>query len=287
MLVSTPRGDTGRMTWRAGSADDYRERWGVDTVDSTFSTASSHLVLGSRAGVPVVLKVPRVEEEARASSLLDWWSGRGAAPVLEHDDHAVLLLRATGSRDLATWSESGRDDEATAVLVSTARELHRGGSGRRPPAGLVPLTVWFRELLADDRRDSDAHTRRAADVARHLLDATGPEEEVVLHGDIHHGNVLDFGDRWAAIDPKGLRGHRAFDVANIFCNPGPAAAGLFERRLALVGEITSLERPHLAAWIVAWCALTRVWEERNGADTWHTRLARDIGMRALPMANLL
>jgi aminoglycoside/hydroxyurea antibiotic resistance kinase len=42
----------------------------------------------------------------------------------------------------------------------------------------------------------------------------------VLHGDLHHGNVLDFGLRgWLAIDPKGLLGERGFDFANIFTNP--------------------------------------------------------------------
>lgn len=37
-----------------------------------------------------------------------------------------------------------------------------------------------------------------------------------LHGDIYHGNVLDFGERgWLAIDPKGLKGERGFDYANL------------------------------------------------------------------------
>jgi streptomycin 6-kinase len=47
-----------------------------------------------------------------------------------------------------------------------------------------------------------------------------PREVGVLHGDLHHGNVLDFGVRgWLAIDPKGLLGERGFDFANIFTNP--------------------------------------------------------------------
>jgi streptomycin 6-kinase len=41
-----------------------------------------------------------------------------------------------------------------------------------------------------------------------------------LHGDLHHENVLDFGERrWLAIDPHGLHGERFFDFANIFTNP--------------------------------------------------------------------
>lgn len=47
----------------------------------------------------------------------------------------------------------------------------------------------------------------------------------VLHGDLHHGNVLDFGPLgWLAIDPKGLHGESGFDYANILSNPDRASA---------------------------------------------------------------
>ncbi|MFX5957215.1 aminoglycoside phosphotransferase family protein, partial [Acinetobacter baumannii] len=67
-----------------------------------------------------------------------------------------------------------------------------------------------------------------------------PRDPVVLHGDIHHGNILDFGPRgWLAIDPKGLFGERDFDFVNLFRNPDEATAlspGRFARQLAVVTE---------------------------------------------------
>ena len=42
----------------------------------------------------------------------------------------------------------------------------------------------------------------------------------MLHGDLHHANVLDLGSSsWLAIDPKGLKGEQGFDYANIFTSP--------------------------------------------------------------------
>nr|WP_249123342.1 MULTISPECIES: aminoglycoside phosphotransferase family protein [unclassified Bradyrhizobium] len=70
-----------------------------------------------------------------------------------------------------------------------------------------------------------------------------PRDVVVLHGDLHHDNVLDFGERgWLAIDPRCLRGERGFDYANIFTNPDMADPSRpvtirpehFARRLAMV-----------------------------------------------------
>ena len=102
----------------------------------------------------------------------------------------------------------------------------------------------------------------------------GPSvDEVVLHGDIHHDNILHFGDRgWRAIDPKGLRGERAFDYANLFCNPAHDIAVdpvRFERRVVLVADAAGLDRRRLLQWILAWSGLSAVWlmEDELPADT--------------------
>lgn len=83
----------------------------------------------------------------------------------------------------------------------------------------------------------------------------------MLHGDIHHDNILDFGPRgWLAIDPKRLIGERGFDYANLFCNPDHATAtGRFARRVAVVTEAAGLERKRLLQWILAWAGLSAAW----------------------------
>ena len=107
---------------------------------------------------------------------------------------------------------------------------------------------------------------RCARTARALL--VEPREVAVLHGDLHHGNVLDFGARgWLAIDPKRLIGERGFDFANIFTNPDladptqPVATepGRFARRLEVVGKAAGLERRRLLSWVLAWTGLSASW----------------------------
>lgn len=89
----------------------------------------------------------------------------------------------------------------------------------------------------------------------------------MLHGDLHHGNVLDFGARgWLAIDPKRLIGERGFDFANIFTNPDladpsrPVATepGRFARCLDVVSR-AAVERGRLLLWILAWTGLSASW----------------------------
>lgn len=84
-----------------------------------------------------------------------------------------------------------------------------------------------------------------------------------LHGDVHHDNILDFGERgWLVIDPKRLIGDRYFDYTNLFCNPDFASATdpeQFARRLAVVTEAARLDRKRLLQWLLAWCGLSAVW----------------------------
>jgi streptomycin 6-kinase len=97
-----------------------------------------------------------------------------------------------------------------------------------------------------------------------------PREVVPLHGDIHHGNILDFAERgWLAIDPKRLGGERGFDYANLFCNPDHAVAAApdrLERQAKVVAEAARLERRRLLQWIVAWAGLSAAWLIEDGED---------------------
>ena len=252
---------------RPASALDRLRGWGADPTGEAWATDSSELAAGVLRGEPVVVKVARIEEERRGNRLMRWWSDHGGLPVVEADDEAVLMRRGARS-PLELPAE-----EAEEVLVETALRLHAMPS---PPesVGLVPLRTWFTDLV--DRPQEDPLLDRAASIARDLLSEGSPS--VALHGDLHHGNVLELDGRWVAIDPKGLVGHPAFDVANVFCNPSTETAiTRVEPRLDLFAERLGIERAFLAEWVVAWCGLSLAWT----ADGWHARAARAVAGRLL------
>lgn len=272
----------------------YLERWGLEP-DGPLTESVTSVLLPVRRGTDLaLLKVAHVEEERRGGQLMAWWAGRGAARVLEHDDTAVLLERATGPRSLTALAGTGvgspgweREDlHATEVLCEVARTLHAVDDAEpQRPDRLVPLTTWFRDLLAlEGERRGFIH--RSAVLARELLD--DPWDETVLHGDLHHGNVLDFGTvqgaRWRAIDPKSLLGERGFDLANILCNPSVAAAttpGRLSRQVVAISEATGTDRVRMLQWVVAWCGLSATWYGES-TDAGHAprSLAIQVGRTA-------
>jgi streptomycin 6-kinase len=255
---------SGPKTWYAAVMfDTYLSRWNLVPDGSPIITNNARLLPVRYDGEPAMLKLAIAEEERVGGMLMEWWDGDGAAPVLARADEAVLMERAQGTATLADMAYAGQDDEACGKLCAVAARLHAPRA--KPIVELVPLSQWFREL-EPAAASHGGNLARCAETARTLL--TEPREVVVLHGDLHHGNVLDFGARgWLAIDPKGLVGERGFDFANIFTNPDldnptrPLATkpDRFLRRLEVVTEAATLERKRLLCWILAWTGLSAAW----------------------------
>ena len=157
-------------------------------------------------------------------------------------------------RDIAVWLS-----QPSTVTM----RLHAPRAG--PPPELVPLTRWF-EALAPAARTHGGLLAQADLAAQALL--ADPRDVVVLHGDIHHGNVLDGGERgWLAIDPKGLLGERTFDFVNILRNPDAAAAltpGRFDHQVEVLTAAASVERQRLLEWTLAFAGLSAAWHLADG-----------------------
>jgi streptomycin 6-kinase len=243
--------------------DAYLARWGLIPDGAPAVTHSSSLLPVRRDGVPAMLKIAREAEERAGARLMVWWDGEGAARVLEHDGDALLMERATGGGSLAAMAREGRDDEASRILCAAAARLHAARD--RPAPELVPLARWFR-ALEPAAAARGGIVARAAAAARELL--ASPRDVTVLHGDVHHGNVLDFGSRgWLAIDPKGLVGERGFDFANLFCNPDretAAVPGRLARQADVVAAAAGLERGRLLRWVLAYAGLSAAWSLEDG-----------------------
>jgi streptomycin 6-kinase len=242
---------------------DHLERWKLMPDGEPVITATSGLLPVRASGVAAMLKVARIDEEKRGGQLMRWWDGRGAAPVLAHDETAIVMERADGGASLVDLVRDGRDDEASRIICGVLAQLHAVNDV--PPPALVPQAEWFRPLGSA----ADAHggiLRVAATTASVLLAA--PRDVVILHGDMHHGNVLRFGERgWLAIDPKGLIGERGFDYANILCNPDHATAttpGRLARQIAVLADAARLDRRRLLKWVVAWAGLAAAFSLADG-----------------------
>ncbi len=251
---------------------EYLRRWRLRVDGAPIATSGAWLQPVMTAdGLPAMLRLARdCSGIAPAAAALDCWAGDGAVRLLAVDGHALLLERAVPGHTLCELPFEGRDQQATTALCSVAARLHRAGGTNT--AGLIPLHHWFDALLRP-ALPQRALLRRCAALARQLL--APPCDPVVLHGDLHHGNVLDGGRRsLLAIDPKGLYGDPAFDYTPLFLNPDlcfngrrfASVAAHFDRRVAWVSQQSAIPEQRLLQWIAAGAGLSASWFLQDGVD---------------------
>ncbi len=246
--------------------DPYLTKWNLQPDGEPIRTPGSDLLPVRFGGLPAMLKIARDSEEKIGALVMRWWDGEGAARVYRHEGDALLMERATGRGSLVRMALGGRDDEASRIACATIARLH---TPRLTPApALAPLEEWFRSLWPAARQRGGLFAE-AAGVARELLGSQ--REVVVLHGDIHHENVLDFGARgWLSIDPKRVIGDRGYDYANMICNPELPTVTRperFARQVAVIAEASGLGRERLLRWVLAYAGLSAAWFLEDGDAT--------------------
>jgi streptomycin 6-kinase len=240
---------------------ELAERWEL-VVGDAVGRGNTSLVVRCRLadGRPAVLKLtPDAEHGAAEASALRSWEPSGRVPLVWGNDAAsgALLLEAIPSE--IPLSELGMAVELDEV-ANLIGGLHRSGA----PVianGVVSLAerveFIFEHWVERHGRRGEVVTRavpverlrRGHELARALVADAGVP--VLLHGDLHPGNVLDGGAArgLVAIDPRPCVGEAAVDAVDwvFWAVDDPRAWEPRSRDLAL-----ALGVGHERLW--AWCA---------------------------------
>lgn len=245
-----------------------------DRYDLTLSpeppTISYNLVFfGSSpmVGHVVIKTSPPSGEVASEIEALRQAAGQGMVRLIDADFTAAIMLLERIEPGTMLHDMDVDDEESTRIGAETMLRFWR-----KPvrPDHLWPLETWSRDLLAYDparRPDlpeipSDLIASAQA-IGKRLL-AT-PRDVTLLHGDVHHQNILWGGDRgWVTIDPKGLIGERGYEVGTWMMNKWgfpnqPDFLELANRRLDIFARMFNEDRQRLAEWSAFHATLSLCW----------------------------
>ena len=252
-------------------------RWSL-TLDPHFPGIEINYVApATRAdGTRCVLKVSRYIDETRNEiAALRLWDGDGAARLLEADpDGGALLVERLDPGTMLVEVAAADDDAATVIAAGVLRRLWRPVPAQH---GLRPLERWCdayehnRQALSRGEGGFPAALFQRADALRRDLFAS-TATPAVLHGDLHHFNVLRaHRAAWLAIDPKGLAGDRCFDVCQFFRNPQPLGVqtSVNSRRLDIFCAELGLDRQRTKAWCFVHAVLDACWDFEDGTPWQH------------------
>ncbi|WP_439030052.1 aminoglycoside phosphotransferase family protein [Gordonia terrae] len=201
------------------------------------------------------------DEGAQEALGLQHWHGRGAVRLVRADPRRrALLLERLERRDLTTVD----DDEACTVVAGLYGRLHIPAPGR-----LTRLTAhlegWLAGLAAMPR-DAPVPRRfveQASSLGRDFLSDTD-SVGVIVHGDLHHENVLAGPDgQWVAIDPSPMSGDAHYELAPMLWNRlGPRESDVREqirRRFYTIVDAADFDPDRARDWVIVRMILNAHW----------------------------
>ena len=239
-------------------------------ADGQLETDHSVLVFGRSDDRPVVLKVVKHRgNEWLTGRVLAAFDGHGTVRVYDAVEGAVLLERATPGTTLTATVARGADEEATRVLARTIRAM----SARTVPPGTPTVEEWGAAFNRESGgRDEMVPTPLVSAAARVYSDLCRTQTRTrLLHGDLHHDNVLFDVDRgWLAIDPKGVTGEIEYETGAALRNPYDQPAlfndpAVIARRIRIFAEELAADPHRIAGWAFAQAVLAVIWANEDGA----------------------
>jgi len=140
----------------------------------------------------------------------------------------------------------------------------------------IPSTHAFPHIkdwlaaLDNDLKIPAEHLQKVRELRDQLLKTVSPD--VLLHGDLHQDNILKNGNGWVVIDPKGVIGEPAYEVAAFIRNPIPEllnytdAPNIIYNRITRFAELLELPTKRIFDWCFVQAVLTWIWALEDSCD---------------------
>lgn len=178
----------------------------------------------------------------------------------------LLLERVVPGVSLKNYFPN-REQESIEIACGVIKKLHQASIPQNH--NLPHIKDWL-TALDKDLNILNEYLQKARELRDHLFKTA--TSDVLLHGDLHHDNILQNGDEWVVIDPKGVIGEPAYEVAAFIRNPMPEllnhayALKIIHNRITRFSELLELPERRILDWCFVQAVLAWVWALEDGCD---------------------
>ncbi len=187
--------------------EELAKRWDLTELKPMPNLSFNYVLEGKKDSKDVILKVSIddriISNEKNALLAL---SGYGVPEILKEAENAILLEKLSPGTSLKTYLFD-RKREALEIACQLTYKLHQAPLPSN--IKLSSIEERFKPLDNDWPINSDylALARKFRDhIFKHY------KERKVLHGDLHHDNIIKDQEQWKAIDPHGVIGFAINEV---------------------------------------------------------------------------
>lgn len=221
--------------------------------------------------------IPHFKEYQSQKAALLYFQGPHMVRLLSFDDQNHILNLEWVSKQSLRDFFPGRDNEAIQISCELMKSLHHAHL-QQTDFSFPHLRDWCAWLdkpfgLPPDLID------QAKTLAKQLIATT--TTEVLLHGDLHHDNILLKDAKAIAIDPKAVWGDPLFEPARFILNPidcildEPDLTGILQNRIQQFELYFNDHSHRIRDWTFVCAMIAASWNCEDGfsPDAW-VKLAR-------------
>ncbi len=242
-------------------------QWELSDLKPVENLTYNYVLSGFRGTQPIILKIGLDHKELeKEMQTLECLKSPHTVPILNYQTGALLLEHALPGTSLHPFFPE-QDNQSIEIACELMQQLHRLPT---PTKNLFPSLADRVGLLDKDWDIPDNYLQKARTLKTKLL-ATA-SLSVLLHGDFHHGNILQHGDSWIVIDPQAVMGEAAYEIAIFICNPlyklieYPDSQSIIITRIALAAEKLSIDPTRIQGWTFVHSVLAWAWSLEDGRN---------------------
>ncbi len=260
---------------------ELAQQWELSDLAPIENLSYNYILSGFQGARPIVVKISfDPQESEKEFRTLQALKGPCVVEALAYDPQrsALLLERAVPGNTL--WSLfPDQDVEATEIVCELIRNLPQ------PPASEHTALETKNDDNDTGLLDMDweipHHYLQKARILKMQLLATTPQT-ILLHGDLHGGNIIKQQDHWIIIDPTVFLGEQAIELAIFIIFPHeklfqrPDALMIVKKRILTAAQKLHLDPERIQRWCFIRVMMTWAWNLKHGIDSTETAHAAQI-----------
>ncbi len=246
--------------------------YGLSNLKAVNNLSYNYVLSGFQEAQPIILKLGLdIDGFKREAAALMAFEGFGVVQIFSENTGLLILECAVPGISLKSYFPEN-DDEAINITAKVIKRLHKAPM---PSTYAFPHIKDWLTTLDGDLKIPVQTLQKAREIRDKLLITAIPD--VFLHGDLHHDNILQNGEDWLVIDPKGVIGEPPYEVAAFIRNPMPEllsihnTSEIIQKRIAVFANLLDIPAKRILDWCFVQAVLSWVWAIEDGCDDTYSK----------------
>ena len=240
--------------------NDLATNWHLSDLKPVENLSYNYVLSGFQRENPIILKLSfDTKGLTIEAAALKAFKGHGVVDVIDQTGGALLIERAITRHSLKEFFPN-REDEAIAITIEVIKKLH--SVPKINQKGFSTINDWLAALDKPCEQLGQSLIK-ARTLCDELLNTT--DVSILLHGDLHHDNILAHDNNWKVIDPKGVIGELSYEVGCFIRNPlddlpsHSDSLKIITNRINAFSKNLNLDPDRIAKWCFVQTVLATVW----------------------------